>query len=52
MENDSEDRVDRKYSYACDLLSNGLILLEFIDAVREGDGKKDYSSVAVFDVGF
>ena len=40
VENDSEDRVDRKYSYAFDLLSNGLILLDFIDAVREGDGKR------------
>ncbi len=31
---------DGKFAYACDLLSNGLLLLELIDGVREGDGER------------
>lgn len=31
---------DGKFAYACDLLSNGLLLMELVDAVREGDGKR------------
>lgn len=36
----STTEKDHKFAYACDLLSNGLLLLELIDAVREGDGKR------------
>lgn len=33
-------QVDSKFAYACDLLGNGLLLMEFIDGVREGDGNR------------
>lgn len=31
---------DGVHAYACNLLSSGLLLMEFIDAVREGDGNR------------
>lgn len=31
---------DHVHAYACNLLSSGLLLMEFVDAIREGDGSR------------
>lgn len=39
-QNKDESGVDRVRAYACNILSSGLLLMEFVDAIREGDGSR------------
>ena len=37
---DNNQEKDRVLEYACDVLTLGLLYMEFVDAVREGDGER------------
>ena len=39
-DNSEQTLQDHVKEYACDVLSLGLLYLEFIDAIREGDGER------------
>jgi len=40
MKKAEESGTDRVQSYACNVLSSGLLYMEFLDAIREGDGSR------------
>lgn len=39
-QSEKTEKMDGVYEYACEALSLGLLYLEFIDAIREGDGDR------------
>lgn len=39
---------DHVFEYACEVMSLGLLFLNYRDAIKEGDGQKGYAMLEIF----
>lgn len=39
---------DHVFEYACEVMSLGLLFLNYRDAIKEGDGQKGYAVLEIF----